>query len=125
MIDLTTKTIINFLPFESSVKLDLLEKFDSLSQPEQAEISDLVWGIYYDLYETKVRENFNKGIAEAEKNGTEPDKTFYGKVLEETNKEMLAKLSSSEDSVDLSEARASMEKIIREINAAKASKTKN
>lgn len=119
MKQINTKTIINLLPFEPSAKLDLLEKYDSLPREEQLRISDLVWETFYDLYEIKIKDNFDKAIQEAEKNGEKPDQSFYGKVLERTDKEISDLLSSAADSTDLSVARKSMEKILKEIHAAK------
>ncbi len=119
MIQLTTKTIINFLPLSGEVKLDLLEKYDKLSREEQLRISDVVWQAYYSIYDIKIKENFDKAIAEAEMTGHEPDKTFYGKVVEETDREIEEKLASSSEIEDLATVRKSMELIVREINAAK------
>ena|ERR1035437_3121545 len=125
MTELTTKTIINYLPLPSATKIDLLEKYDSLPREEQLTIADHVWQLFFDLYELNIQDNFDKGVAEADAKGEKLDQTFYGKVLKRTEEEVVAQLSSSSESVDLSEARASMEKIIREINATKASKVKN
>ncbi len=123
MKQINTKTIINFLPFEPSAKLDLLEKYDSLPREEQLRISDLVWDTFYSFYEIKIKDNFDKAIQEAEKNGTKTDQTFYGKVLERTDKEISDILSSAADSTDLSAARKSMEQIVGEINTVKKTKS--
>lgn len=117
MTNLTTKTIINYLPLPSETKLDLLEKYDTMPREEQLTVADHVWQLFFDLYKLKVQENFDKGIEETEKTGEQPDQTFYGKVLQKTEDEVMAQLSSSGDSVTLSEARKSMEKIIKEISA--------
>ncbi len=123
MKQIDTKKIINFLPLSPEVKLDLLEKYDSLPKEEQLRISDLVWETYYDLYEIRIRDNFDKAIQEAERNKEKPDGTFYGKVIEKTDNEIIELLTSSAESVDLSAARKSMEQIVREINAAKKTKS--
>ncbi len=123
MKQIDTKKIINFLPLSPEVKLDLLEKYDSLPREEQLRISDLVWETYYDLYEIRIRDNFDKAIQEAERNKEKPDGTFYGKVIEKTDNEIIELLTSSAESVDLSAARKSMEQIVREINAAKKTKS--
>lgn len=122
MKQINTKAIINFLPFDPSAKLDLLEKYDSLPREEQLRISDLVWETFYDLYEIKIKENFDKAIQEAEKSGQKPDETFYGKVLEKTDKEIADQLALISDSEDISKVRKSMEQIVREISAVKKTK---
>ena len=116
---ITTKTIINYLPFDSDYKLDLLEKYDSLPFDEKAKVSDMVWDLYSDLYKLRIQENYDKAIAEAEEKGEKIDKNFYGKVLEMTREEVGKQLISAGESGDLGEARRSMEKIIKEMKAAK------
>lgn len=116
---LTTKTIINFLPLPTDQKLELLEQYDLLPQEEKLRVSHLLWELYYDLYQLKIQENFDKLMAEADEKGEKTDGTFYKKVLQKTREETKEQLSLSENSIDLSEARKSMEMIIREINAAK------
>ncbi len=119
MSKITTKTIINFLPLDPSFKLDLLEKYDTLSREEQLRISDLVWQTFDNLYELKIKENFDKAIVEAEKSAKQPSQSFYGEVVKKTDEEIKSQLLSAGESVDLSKARKSMEQIVREINAAK------
>lgn len=119
MTNLNTKTIINTLPLPAELKLDLLEKYDTLDRKEQLRISDLVWDTYYQLYDIKVKENFDKLIAEAEKNGEELGDNFYGKVVEKTDQEFNEQLQASGESVDIGAARKSLEQIMHEINASK------
>ncbi len=121
MKDLNTKSIINLLPFPGNFKLDLLEKYDGLPREEQLRISDLVWEAYYAVYDFKIRENFDKAIEAADKKREKPDKKFYAKIVEKTDKEIEDLLTSSSENVDLSAARKSMEMIIKEINASKKS----
>ena len=115
------KTIINFLPFPSDFKLDLLERYESMGPDEKARTTDLIWEAFYLVYDIKIRENFDKLLAEADEKGEKPDEKFYGKVVEKTDKEIEDALTNSSESVDLSEARKSMEMIIKEINASKSS----
>jgi hypothetical protein len=116
---LDTKTIINLLPFSNEKKLDLLEKFDSLSRDEQLKISDVVWEAYYSFYDLKIKENFDKAIREADKNSQEPSENLYTSVVEKTDQEMKNMITSLAENIDLASARRSMELIIKEINAAK------
>ena len=121
MKDLSTKSIINLLPFPGNFKLDLLEKYDNLPREEQLRISDLVWEAYYAIYDFKIKENFDKALLEADEKGEKPDEKFYGKIVEKTDKEIENLLTSSSENIDLSQARKSMEMIIKEINASKKS----
>lgn len=121
MKNLDTKTIINFLPLSSESKLDLLERYDSMSEAEKAGVSDWVWEAFYTFYDLKIKENFEKMLVEADEKNEKPDKKFYGKVVERTDKEIVDALNTSSESMNLTEARKSMEMIIKEINASKVS----
>lgn len=119
MTELTAKKIINLLPCPDDYKQKLLAEYDSLPRDEQLRISDIVWEFYFDYYQLKIQENFQKGIAEAEEKGERLGESYYEKVLEKTQEEMDELAQSSGETVDLSAARSSMEKIIKEIRAAK------
>jgi hypothetical protein len=119
MTDLTAKKIISFLPFPDDYKKTLLGEYDSLPKEEQLRISDIVWEFYFDYYQLKIQENFNKGIVEANEKGEQLGESYYEKVIDQTQEEMDQLAQSSGETADLSEARTSMERIIREINAAK------
>ena len=121
MKDIDIKTIINFLPFPSNFKLDLLERYDLMESNEQQRVSDLVWEAFYLVYDMKIRENFDKILSEADEKSEKTDEKFYQKVVERTDKEIADALSTSSESVDLTQARKSMEMIIKEINASKVS----
>ena len=122
MNDINTKTIINFLPFDPSLKLKILESYDTLPLPEQIRISDLVWQTYDSIYEMRIKEKFESGLINNPKLGTEPDNTYYMKVLEEVGKEINEELTTHQESADITEVRKSMEQIVKEINASKATK---
>ena len=119
MTKITTKALINFLPFSTDFKLDLLESYDSLPQEERSRISELIWNFYFDFYDLKIKENFDKGIKEYQLNSKLPDKNYFGEVVQKTNKEFQKALGSSNETVNLSEVRKSMQQIINEINASK------
>ena len=118
---INTKTIINYLPFPSDFKLGLLEKYDSLPNEEKNRIADLVWEAYGAVYEIKVRNNLDKLIAEADAKGQKTDDTFYKQAVDRTDEEIRTGLASETEVADLSEVRKSMELIVNEINASKAS----
>lgn len=119
MIDVNTKTLISFLPFDPAQKLDLLEKYDSLSKDEQIRITRIVWEALADYEELKIKENFEDGLSEAEKDKSGLDQDYYKKIVDKTEKEIDAKLAASQQAEDLTSVRKSMEQIVREINATK------
>lgn len=121
MSEITTKTIINFLPFDPKFKLELLEEYDSLSPDQQVRLTRLVWQTFDSFYQLRINEKFYKGIRDAGKTGQKIDGSYYQKVVEETDKEIDRQLAENQQSFDLSAARKSMEQIVREINAVRKS----
>ena len=120
---INTKTMINYLPFPNEVKLELLGKFDNLSDVDQTKITDLVWDAFEIVYNNKVQENLDKLIAEADDNGQKTDDTFYSKAVDMTDQEVRDGLASTTDVADLANVRKSMELIVNEIKAAQKTGT--
>lgn len=119
MAKITTKTLLGFLPFDSKFKLEILEKYDSMPPAEKQRITDLVWDAYCDYYDLKVKENFDRGVVEASKRGEKTGSDFYGKVVDKTTEEIENALTSASETADLSEARKSMEQIVKAIKSSK------
>lgn len=117
MKDLNTKTIINFLPFEPSFKLKLLENYDAYPLPEQIRITRLVWGFFNSIYDLRIKRKFEDGLKDQPNNAE--DGSYYLKILEEVRNEINEELENHQTSADISEVRKSMEQIVREINALK------
>ena len=116
---ITTKTIINFLPIEADFKLHLLENYDKFPRDEQLRISDLVWSAFGEIYQMRIAENFEAGLKELSDKTKKPPDNYYKSVVEKTDQEIRAALTGASETVDLSEARKSMEQIVQAINAAK------
>ncbi len=119
MSEITTKSLINILPLSSDLKLELLENYDNYPQEERNRISELVWNLYYDLYDAKIQEEFEKGIRNASESGTKLDSNYFKDVVQKVNQDFEKAAGNSSDSMDLSAARKSMEQIVAAISAAK------
>ena len=122
MTELNTKILIKFLPFSEEFKKEMLEKYDKLSLGQQSVITENIWNAYYDYFDIKLQENFDKEMAELEKKKLQPSVNFYRKLVDKTNKEIKDRLLKSGESSQLEEARVAMEKIVREIQASKGKK---
>ena len=122
MTELNTKILIKFLPFSEEFKKEMLERYDKLSLGQQSVITEHIWNAYYDYFDIKLQENFDKEMAELEKKKLQPSVNFYRKLVDKTNKEIKDRLLKSGESSQLEEARKAMEKIVREIQASKRQK---
>lgn len=111
-----TKTLINLLPFDPKQKLELLESYDNLPKEEQIKVSRIVWDAYAEYEELKINDNFEKGF----ETGEFPlDENYYKAIVAKTEKEIDEELENAAKTVDLTNVRQSMEKILKEINASK------
>lgn len=109
---LTTKIIIQVLPFDQSFKDDLLQRFDSLSDNQQLDITNLVWSTYYALYQLKLEENLDLALEGALDGNVKFDKDLYKRVSEETQRQMTEEVNETADSEALSETRQKLQEIL-------------
>src|SRR5436305_9565495 len=116
---ITTKDILKALPFEEKLKVDLLQSFDSFTPSQKFELEQIIENAYYGLYQSKLQDNIDSALKRAENNQEELGPDFYKRIREQTEKEMQEDLTKASQNVDLSAARAAMEKIVQEMKAAK------
>lgn len=120
--NITTKDIIKILPLEATLKASLLAEYDTLDPDRKLAIADTLWETYDTLFNLKLEENIKLALLQAKDTKETLGKDFYQRIREQTEKEMQQEQAVSVETVDLSAARSAMEKIIKEIQAAKATK---
>lgn len=116
---MTTKDIIKILPFESQLKNNLLNKFDTLSDDQRYTLEQILWDAYYDLYEIKLDENLRLAFARAKDGQENLDPDFYKRVENQTEIDMQKDASEHISEKDLEAARVAMQKIVNEMQLAK------
>src|SRR5207302_2359918 len=107
----TTQNIIKMLPFDEDFKIQLLENFDIFTQDQKHEIENIVWNLYMKLHDLKLQENTLLAMERVKNNEEKIDEDFYTRIKEKTEKDMEQNLYAQTETVDLSAARAAMEKI--------------
>lgn len=118
---LSTENIVKLLPFEESFKKEFFEQYPSLDADRKFTIQQLVWEAYYAFYRLELEKNFQLGLDDLKTGKEKPDAQFYKRIKEKTQTEMRSDAVEEVEEVDLTEARAAMEKIIAEMRAAKMS----
>lgn len=113
---LTTKDIIQLLPYTEDFKRDLLEKFDGMDPDQKFNIVEIVWDTYTALYNMKLEENMQLAIQKAADKQETIDKDFYARIKAQTDQEMQKAAGQAETTVDLSDAREELQKIIDQTN---------
>ena len=116
---ITTQQIVNMLPFEAKDRLDILEMLEGNDPDKKFNIEQMLWDAYYAMLELKEEENFQKSMAKALKNEENLNKDLFPKIEKESEEELQKEVVEQSEKADLSEARAAMEKIIKEIRASK------
>src|SRR6266581_3784596 len=113
--ELNTKNIIKALPFEETLKTELLNQFDTLTPDQKYTITRIVWQTWNAIFKLRLEEKVEDALADMREGKGEINPTEYAKLRQETLKEMEKDLSQGITGVDLSAARTAMEKIIQEI----------
>lgn len=111
---ITTQQVIKSLPFEEGFKKELLEKYPTLPEGVKYDVTELLWDLYYSMYEMKYEANTEKAFLKAESNEEKLDKDFYNRIREKTEKEVEQDVVSSSSSADLTSTRAKIEDLIRD-----------
>lgn len=116
---ITTENIVKLLPFEESFKKEFFQQYPNLDADRKFTIQQLVWEAYYAFYRLELEKNFQLGLDDLKTGKEKPDNQFYKRVKEKTQTKMRKDAVEEVQEVDLTEARAAMEKIIAEMRAAK------
>lgn len=109
---LRAKDIIKILPFEESLKTQLLDEFDTMDPDRKDDIVNIVWRTYNALYELKLEENIQLALQRAESDQESLDEDFYKRVREQTERELLTEETQKTASVDLKDTREELQKIL-------------
>lgn len=108
----TTQDIIKILPFQAKFKDELLEKFDSFTPDQKYAMEKVLWDFYDAVYENRLDTNMKLAFEKAKRNEEKLDHAFYERVRNATDRELAKEFSQAETSVDLSEAREELQKIM-------------
>lgn len=119
---MTTKDLIRFLPLEESYREKLLADYDTMDDTKKFQIDVLMWSTYDKLHDVQLQQNLQLYWEKAGMGEEKLDSEFYKRVKNLTEQELASQFMTSHDEASLGEARAAMEKIVKEIRAAKLDK---
>ena len=111
---MTTKDIIQILPFEDSFKKQLIADYDSLTPDQVYSIGQIIWDAYGAIYQIRLDKNTREALMLVEDGKESLDKEFYKRIREKTNLEMQKDMVQAETTVDLSETREALKGIIND-----------
>lgn len=121
---MTTKDAIKLLPIDESLKLQILNTFDYMDNEQKMKISRIAWKTYDYLRQSQIDFNIEKQLDKVENGQAELGPVFGEEVLKQSEQDMKAHLSEKSGAVDLETARQAVQKIIREMEDAKAARKK-
>ncbi len=119
---MTTKDTIKLLPISEDIKIQILRTYDFLDEVQKLTISRIAWRTYDLLRETSIDLNIDKQLEKVKEGQAQSGPQFYQEVLEASNRDLSKELSESATGVDLATARHAMQRIIQEMQDAKAAK---
>lgn len=108
----TTQDIIKILPFKKEFKEDLLDRYESFSSDQRYSIEKIIWDFYDAVYENRLDTNMKLAFERAKKNEEKLDHEFYERVRTLTDQQLIEEFHQTETTVDLSETREELEKIM-------------
>lgn len=110
----TTQDLIKILPFQAEFKEELLKDYDTLTDDQRYSIERVIWDLYDAIYEVRLQKNMDLAMERAKKGEEALDEGFYERVSKQTDQELSVEFSSTETTVDLSEAREELKKILKQ-----------
>lgn len=113
---MTTKKIINMLPFDEEFKVSLAQGFDSLTKDQKYELEELLWDTYDLFYEWKLQEKMSIALDDVQKSHKLPNKELYALIREATEKELEETGIQSTEKIDLSQTRTAIEELLQQKN---------
>src|SRR6266700_5096054 len=117
---MTTKDTIKLLPISEDIKIQILRTYDFLDEVQKLTISRIAWRTYDLLRETSIDLNIDKQLEKVKEGQAQSGPQFYQEVLEASNRDLSKELSESATGVDMATARHAMQRIIQEMQDAKA-----
>lgn len=106
---LTTEKIIELLPVDRAFKDDLLKKLPTMDADTRYTVGKVIWDAYYVLYQLKLQENIRNGLHEMGKSPDPLDTTFYQKMVDKTEKDLVETSYNDETSSELESIRTKLQ----------------
>lgn len=112
---MTTKAVIQLLPFDEEFKAKLLADFDMFTPDQKFNIIQIVWNAYNAYFQLKLDQNIEEAIARAaDGEDIVLDQDFYKRMKEKTNNEISTQLNTVSTTVELSQTREELEKLLNQ-----------
>lgn len=110
--ELTTKKIINVLPFDKDFKESLVASFDSLDPDQKLTTERIIWDLYDALYALRLEENIRLEMEASNDTDRPLSKEFYTKVKQKTDRDMTSQFVSETITVSLEAAKVKLEAVM-------------
>ena len=86
--EITTRSIIEMLPFEEEDKQWMLSRLDHLTPDQDDTVTQLIWSIYAAIYEVRVLELMKIAKLNAEYRGTSLPEDIQSQVYKEVKEDL-------------------------------------
>lgn len=112
--ELNTKKIIELLPFESAFKTRLMNELENPDADKKSEMIDILWDAYDAYFLLALQSNIQIGLEKAKRDEEQLNTSFYKRICEKTEKELLENASQKNATDSLKNVRTKLESILAE-----------
>ena len=112
---ITTKGLIDILPFEDEFRAKLHQQWDSLTPDQRNNIAQMLWNTYADIYQARFDTNVDISLLEIADGKKIPlNRNFAKYVGDQTVKEMRQQVNSAVTAATLTQTREALQHILNQ-----------
>lgn len=114
---ITTKLLLQVLPFDDSMKIDVLSRYDGLSPDQKQEISELCWTSYFALKKSEWAYQLEEAIEDVAM-GKVPFSSHLGSDIQtKIDNTYSQKFHSIDEETNLTSVRENLEELMTQIKS--------
>ena len=106
---ITVKQLLHVLPMDETVRLDILSKFDSMTEDQKLEIREFCWALYFNLVKKKIKFELDKALLEVKDGKRELTSDMYSEISKNVNKEFKDMMRTLDEKYSLDSVRKQLQ----------------
>lgn len=116
---MTTLDIIKAMPIDDKLKMQIVNNYDDMKPGQKSAIDHTAWTTFHAVYHELVKENLALQFEKVKQGEDHFGGDFDARAVKKAESDMQNDLQESLGKADLAIARTAMEKIVREMSAAR------
>ena len=111
---ITLKHLVQFLPMDEKVRQDTLAQMDSYSPDQKLALSELLWGMFYELMDADITYEFKKATADIKDGKRNMDKDLYRSIEDQVYQKYMRDMRDTAETSSINELRDDLKKMVTE-----------